>query len=205
MSIRALIFDIGGVFFPWPGPRYFTEWAYRHGVAPAQLEQLLWHSPDVEAANVGVITAEEYCRRCAARLGAGEEAVRALIEGAFAGEAVNDALTTYVRSLPATLRIAALTNNWSFGRDLIEKRGIADLFNVIVTSAEAGVCKPDVRIYRAALDYLGVEACEAVFVDDSEEYVEAARELGMCAIQFISTEQVTGAINQLLAQPRRTV
>jgi len=80
---------------------------------------MLSHGPDIEAANVGAVTAEEYARRCAQRLRADQTLVRELIEAAFAGEPINAALVSYARSLRSRVRLAALTNTWSFGRTLI--------------------------------------------------------------------------------------
>lgn len=47
-----------------------------------------------------------------------------------------------------------------------------------VLSFEAGVAKPDRRIFEIALDLLGVDAPDAVMVGDSEENDGAARALG---------------------------
>jgi HAD superfamily hydrolase (TIGR01509 family) len=50
--------------------------------------------------------------------------------------------------------------------------------DAVVLSFEAGVAKPDRRIFEIALDLLGVDAADAVMVGDSEENDGAARELG---------------------------
>lgn len=198
--IRAVVFDLGGVFFPWPQAAFFARWEARLGITPAGLQRMLWHGPDIEAANVGAITAEEYARRCARRLGADQALVRELIEAAFAGEPINAALVTYASSLRSRVRLAALTNTWSFGRILIQRRGITDLFDLIVTSAEEGVRKPDARIYQVTLERLGITPAEAVFVDDSTENIEAARALGIRSILFVTNEQTIADLEALLVR-----
>src|SRR4029079_17920198 len=46
-----------------------------------------------------------------------------------------------------------------------ESRALApELFDVVVSSAEAGYCKPDARIYLAALERLGLDPSQAAFV-----------------------------------------
>ena len=57
-------------------------------------------------------------------------------------------------------------------------------------SAEVRLIKPDPAIYEQTLEGLGVAAAEALFVDDRENNIQAARGLGMHAIQFQSTEQL---------------
>jgi HAD superfamily hydrolase (TIGR01509 family) len=50
--------------------------------------------------------------------------------------------------------------------------------------------KPDAAIYQHTLRGLGVSASEALFLDDREINIQAARALGIHAIQFRSQEQL---------------
>ncbi len=199
-GIRGIIFDLGGIFFNWPDREYFAAWAKDFDLTLPEFYKLLLHGPDIEAANVGTITAEEYCRRCGHRLGGDVAKVQEIIHHAFYGDFSSPALIEYTRSLHRHFRVAALTNTWSFGREMIEQRGIADLFDLIVTSAEEGIQKPDPRIFRITLERLGITASEAVFIDDTEENVEAARVMGIHGIRFSHTEQLMEELDKLLRQ-----
>ena len=68
-------------------------------------------------------------------------------------------------------------------------------------SAEAGVMKPDARIFQLALEKLGIAPSESVFLDDFPENVEAARAVGMHAIHFTWPEQALKELQQILANP----
>jgi len=57
-------------------------------------------------------------------------------------------------------------------------------------SAEVRVIKPDAAIYEHTLRGLGVSATEALFIDDREINIQAARALGIHAIQFRSSAQL---------------
>jgi putative hydrolase of the HAD superfamily len=58
--------------------------------------------------------------------------------------------------------------------------------------------KPDPRIYELTISRLGgVELHECLFVDDNEQNVEAARALGMTAVQFHSNDQAIPEIRAL--------
>jgi HAD superfamily hydrolase (TIGR01509 family) len=74
------------------------------------------------------------------------------------------------------------------------------LFDLIVSSAEEGIIKPHRRIYEVALEQFAITAAEAVFVDDTDENVMAARALGMQSILFHSTEQTIAELEALLAR-----
>ena len=81
------------------------------------------------------------------------------------------------------IRTAIVTNNVrEFGASW--KAGLAfdELFDVVVDSCEAGLRKPDRRIYELALSRLGVAAEDAVFLDDFPVNVEGARRVGLHAI-----------------------
>jgi putative hydrolase of the HAD superfamily len=57
-------------------------------------------------------------------------------------------------------------------------------------SSEVRLIKPDPAIYEHTLHGLGVSASESLFVDDREINIQAARALGMHAIQFDSIAQL---------------
>jgi putative hydrolase of the HAD superfamily len=70
------------------------------------------------------------------------------------------------------------------------------LFDVEVFSATCGLRKPDPRIYRLALDGLGVEAEEAVFVGDgANDELAGAERVGMKAV---GVESPGGELPELL-------
>lgn len=79
----------------------------------------------------------------------------------------------------AGTRTALLSNSWGneYPRDLF-----AELFDAVVISAEVGMRKPDERIFRHALDLLGLDAAECVFIDDIEHNIRAAEALGIRGI-----------------------
>ena len=66
-------------------------------------------------------------------------------------------------------------------------------------SAVVGLAKPDERIYRHALENLGIRAEEAIFIDDMPANIEAAQALGMHGFIFQEAEQAIANIRKLLA------
>ncbi len=81
--------------------------------------------------------------------------------------AVDGALELVVH-LRGWLRIAVVTNNTIVEQTAkLAAFGFAAHVDVLVTSEEIGAAKPDPRIFRAALERLGCEPCEAVMIGDS--------------------------------------
>jgi putative hydrolase of the HAD superfamily len=66
----------------------------------------------------------------------------------------------------------------------LERLGLAPLLDASVFSSEVGVRKPDPRIFRQALDRMGVDSAAAVFVGDRlYDDVGGAQAVGMRAVQ----------------------
>lgn len=65
-----------------------------------------------------------------------------------------------------------------------------ELFDFKTFSAEVRLIKPDPAIYEHTLRGLGVPAEEALFVDDREINVAAARSMGIHALRFRSVAQL---------------
>ena len=65
---------------------------------------------------------------------------------------------------------------------------LGDLFDVVVESSKVGVRKPDPHFYQLALEALGVEADEAVFLDDLGINLKPARQLGMTTIKVVDPD-----------------
>ncbi|MFQ5514921.1 MAG: HAD family hydrolase [Myxococcota bacterium] len=72
-------------------------------------------------------------------------------------------------------------------RELLARSGLLELLEVQIFSDEAGVPKPDARVFRAALEPLGVQAEEALHVGDLRRTdIAGARAVGMGSIRIRS-------------------
>jgi putative hydrolase of the HAD superfamily len=74
---------------------------------------------------------------------------------------------------------ARVTNDFRF-----REFGLRELFDVALSSCYLGLRKPDLAIYKRALDILGRPAERVLFIDDRPENVAGAMGAGMHAIQF---------------------
>ncbi len=104
---------------------------------------------------------------------------------AEAWEVYPDVLPTLAALRAKGLRLGVVSN-WDERLPLLlERLGLAASFATIVCSAEAGVEKPDRRIFRRALERLAVAPDEALHVGDHRlEDVEGAIAAGMHAVQL---------------------
>lgn len=88
-------------------------------------------------------------------------------------------------------RLYALTN-WSdeLFHHAIERFEFLELFEGIVVSGREFMKKPDLRIYHLTLNRYNIEAETAVFIDDSQRNIDAAKQLNIHGIHFKSPEQL---------------
>jgi putative hydrolase of the HAD superfamily len=113
----------------------------------------------------------------------------------------NEPMIAYMRALrDRGYKLGICTNNvreWE--QRWKSKLPVDEIFSVVVDSAFVGARKPEPKIYEITLERLGVPAQAGVFIDDVELNCTAARELGLSAVWFRSTEQAIEEIEALLA------
>jgi len=74
------------------------------------------------------------------------------------------------------------------------------LFDGLVLSNEVGMRKPDPGIYHCVESLSGAPPEEHIFIDDVEEYVEAARAVGWQAVRFVDTEDCARRLSEANAR-----
>ena len=84
----------------------------------------------------------------------------------------------------AGVKIALISNCFSEEVGVIKESALFPFFDVTMLSYEQGVKKPDLEIYRRAMQALSVEASECLYVGDGGSHeLEAAFEAGMKPLQ----------------------
>lgn len=190
MTIRAVIFDIGGVLVR-PvdqGRRHF--WEERLGVGGNKIAEALWLSPVGRSAMAGMASEADAWQEVGRHFSLDVDELHQL-EDDFQAESTLDAdLLDFIRSLRPRYKLGIISDAFLSARARVQSVFHADIFDIMVFSAEEGVTKPDPVIFRCALERLGVSAEETIFIDDQLQNVNGARSLGMKAIQCQNSGQV---------------
>jgi putative hydrolase of the HAD superfamily len=113
----------------------------------------------------------------------------------------NETVIAYMRELKRRgYKLAICTNNVREWEPLWRaKLPVDEIFLDVVDSGFVGIRKPDPEIYEMTLERLGIPAEAALLLDDIELNCTAARELGMSAVWFRSTEQAIADVEAALA------
>ena len=98
------------------------------------------------------------------------------------------------------LKLAVVANHWPepawLVRQEIERFGVAERVDAIVLAGEVGARKPEPAIFLRALEELGVEPHDAMFVGDRlDSDIRGAGELGLVTVQalWFEADELAGA------------
>jgi epoxide hydrolase-like predicted phosphatase len=208
MSPKAVISDFGGVLTT-PLGNSFAAWSRESGIPLEDLGRALAASAERRGEHPlfvlerGELSEEEFIRRLEEELGGGRS-LAGMTDTYFRHLERNHEMIELMADLRGRgLRMALLTNNvreWEARwRSMLPE--IDEVFEVVVDSAFVGMRKPEHEIYRLTVERLGdgLRPEDCVFVDDIALNCEAAREVGMTAVVFESTEQARADIEAALA------
>jgi putative hydrolase of the HAD superfamily len=108
-----------------------------------------------------------------------------------------EGITSLIQQLKPRYKLAIVSNANAVEEKIARPLSLYDQVHVVVLSYQVGVRKPDPKIYKEAFKRLEVNPSEVVFVDDTPENVEEARELGMVGVLFESTEQLKQELSKV--------
>lgn len=183
--IEAVIFDVGGVLVRTSDWALRRRWENKLGLMPGESEEMVFGEPMGTKAQLGEISTEELWRWVAGKLNLSPADLSTFQNDFWACDELDQTLVILLDRLKENYQLAIISNAMdNLGKLLTNRYPIADRFDLIVSSAEEGIMKPNTEIYRRTLNRLSVEPDEAIFIDDNEENIAGAINVGLQTIQF---------------------
>jgi epoxide hydrolase-like predicted phosphatase len=199
-QIRAVIFDFGGVLVRMVDDRPRLKLAQQLGVPLSRLDDLVFFSASAQKASMGEITVAMHWEAVREALGIQPADMPGFLEQYWSADDVNWELLDHIHKLHPFYKVGLLSNAWDDLRQTMHERwNIDGLFDEMIISAEVKIVKPNPRIFHLAVERLGVQPSEAVFIDDILENVEAARREGLCAIHYQDTQDTLAELAHYLS------
>ena len=168
------------------------------GMTYEEMDKFVFESKTAALASLGKVTEDEHWLDVTRRLNKPENEMPRIRDAFFGGDSIDQEIINLLRSMRKTHKTGLISNAWEGLRPWIVTRKIDDAFDQMTISAEIGFAKPDPRIYQYALSKLGVEAEQAIFVDDVEKNIIASEMLGMHGVLYRDTKQVLEEVSELL-------
>jgi epoxide hydrolase-like predicted phosphatase len=203
--IEAVVFDVGGVITASPLSAFSgvdEEYTLPGGTVASFLRGgELWIGVET-----GRVSVAEFYRHCSERI-ADEHGVEVpvvrldqMLEECM-GTAMQLETVALVEELSeAGYKLGLCTNIFAERRDWLHSLFAEGIIDVYCDSSELGLRKPEPSIYRKLLELLDRPAQSVVFIDDFEENVAAARELGLATILYENAQQTRRALVRLGVQ-----
>lgn len=77
-----------------------------------------------------------------------------------------------------------------------EKYEFLKYFDDLILSFEVGAVKPEEKIYRSVEEASGFSSSEHFFIDDIQEYVDGAKNVGWDAVQFVNYQKLVNDLKE---------
>ncbi|MFF1538529.1 HAD family hydrolase [Microbacterium sp. NPDC058269] len=201
---KWILFDIGGVLEVVDDDAWQQEWWERwravSGLDTAAFDARI-AGAELPAIDVTVGTEPAFWAAVGAALELDDEqcaAMRADFWDAYCGTG-NIELIDYARTLSSRAGTAILSNSADGAREEEERRfGFSEVFDPICYSHEQGVNKPDPEAYRRALQRMGAEPDDVLFIDDHQVSVDGAEAVGIRAVRHLDNATTIAAIEEFL-------
>ena len=210
MTVRAVVFDLGGVLTESPLDA-FAAYEAEGGLPDGLIRRLNSTDPDTNAwarFERNELTAAGFAEAFEAEAAAAGHRVDARrVLAALTGE-LRPAMVDAVRRLrTAGFPLALLSNNVSPMERVGELADLLALFDVVVESSAEGVRKPEPEIYRRTLERLAeaigrpVAAADCAYLDDLGINLKPARAMGMHTIKVVDPDAALAELSTLVGLP----
>lgn len=191
-AITTIVFDLGGVVLTNDSVRKYTELMEHFGVSREGINAAWDRTWPIY--RVGGMTERQFWKRFLLSAGApkaGSGDVEYAMRIYRRHQRPLGSMLALLKRLSSDYRLAALAD---IGKEWIgfksRKYGLEKIFEVIISSANSGVAKPDPRIYRLLLRALKAKPKECLFIDDKEKNLHPAEKLGMSVLLFTGQEDL---------------
>ncbi|MGH3406596.1 MAG: HAD family hydrolase [Streptosporangiaceae bacterium] len=197
-----VMFDFGGVICAHQPDGDLAALAAAAGPAVRVADFLNAYWPSRTAYDQATLTATGFWQDVAHRLGRAFTAtqIAELIRLDIASWMhLQEGMLALIRDLHAAgQRLAVLSNMPVEVAGAIDGLPVARHFEHLLFSCDLRAVKPDRSCFSQALDRLGAPAREVTFVDDRQENVTAAAQLGMRAIRFTGAGQARAGLAAII-------
>jgi HAD superfamily hydrolase (TIGR01509 family) len=202
VTVRAVIFDIGGVLEKvGPPATWLGPWLEELSLTADDMRKAIENAAPAGQIETGALTESQYRARIAAALGltAGQE--RRFFAGMwdwYCGE-LDAELADFAASLRPRCRTAILSNSADGARREEHARyRFAEFYDPVLYSHEIGAAKPDPACYLLACQALYLPPGQVAMVDDVPEFIAGARSVGMHGVLHRTAQETAANLTALV-------
>ena len=195
MTIKAIVFDIGGVLEITPSLGMDEQWEKKLNLKSGELNERLhevW-----KGGSMGTISIQQVHEDIGRIMEWDEARVNAYMEDVWREYlgTLNVKLAEYFRALRPKYKTAIISNSFVGAREKeVEHYQFDTICDFIIYSHEVGLRKPDPKIFTLVCEMLGLQPNEIIFVDDHADVYASAIDMGMHCFEFKDNAQIIAEI-----------
>lgn len=199
MKIKAIITDVGGVLVRELDRRARKTWEDKLQLTHGELTKDVYRTGKASLAVVGKLDYKKIWLDVQKKFDLSDREIKQMEHDFHAGDRLNEPFYAFMDEMHKKYATAILSNAWINARkiynDVYHLNKIADL---MIISAEEGMRKPNKTIYKVALERLGLNPKEVIYIDDRPDNIRTAQALGMHGVLFTHTKEAIEKIKSLL-------
>ena len=195
IMIKAVIFDIGGVISTTILRRMAQDLAKKHNLDEETLAKQI-HTGWTDY-KTGKINAAEFWQEFLHESKISEN-IDELEKDSISYIKEIQGVADIAKSLKQKYRTAVLSNTVeSWMQKFREMFDTESMFDLIISSHEIAMCKPNKNFFDYCLEKLGLNAEDCIFIDDQNNNIDAAKNFGFKTIKFENAEQLKSELKNL--------
>lgn len=182
---KALLFDLGNVCLQFDHGRMIRQVADLFSTTPDEISAIVFAGTTFSEIERGDISDEEL-RETLCRQFDREVTREELLVAAADIFTPDPAMEDLLLELSGTdLPLILVSNTNAFHAEFVQREmSVLDHFDTLVLSYQVRAAKPETAFYEAAFAAAGCAPEECFYTDDIQDYIEAARNLGVDSVQF---------------------
>lgn len=199
-AIRVCLFDMDGVVRQWE-PRHALAAEASCGLPVGALRAAAFSIPEYGASLRGEISFADWCSATSRELAVrypNSAAALAVDKWQADKGLVDPDIVSMIRRARQFVPVGLLSNAHDALSADLEYLGLTGLFDLVICSAEMGLSKPDLALYRETARMFNVAPADCFFTDDQLVNVRAARQAGIDAELFTGAADLAAQLESRL-------
>ncbi len=197
-SVKALLFDLGGVIIDIDFDRAFKNWSKHTDSSAEEIKSKFKFDQYYEAHERGEIEFEEYFNSLRKTLGIDitdqefKDGWNSIFINEIAG--ISKLLSDLKDKIP--IYVFSNTNHLHQSYWLKKFKTVLSNFETIFTSSDIGKRKPELEAFQTVADLIGFGLSQIVFFDDLRENINGAKRAGLKTVHVQSILDIERGIKQ---------
>ena len=195
--MKTIFFDWGGVIADDPGDDFLTRLLQAIGASPEQIQEIF--QLYMQQFMCGKISENQYWNELRTNY---RFVIHESISEEFkkwSGLIANQQVLELVdEARNEGWHTAILSNVIEPTYTVLQDAGFYDKFDAVIASCKEGFAKPEIEIYKIAVERLNTTAQESVFIDDKHANLKPAQAMGFKTILAKNPEQIIRDVKEVL-------